>query len=504
MPRRPTPKIRRPTPSVPFLLTLFTLTASAAAVKRHPRYDGKSQVHQAAHAGEIRLQPRQQGEGLSLIQDFPIASAAGPAVAASAPPIAAPSVAAPAEPVPMNGAAPGISAALFAASGQAVPPEPTAGDDAASTVLPSMEASIIPILAPAPSLPGSSVSDAFPNPFTGFPSTTIQVPIATVCPDTPPTSAPFSILPTPGLGDASTGLINVTAVLPNGNSTVFLTTTTLPILSTRPDFPASGTPIPQPNPINVAYPNATSIPTAVFGNDGTAALPTGALPLDIADQQRLARGGAPTARILLDDTGCQTLYSPIVTALCRTTVRLIGIPDATVTDCDQYVTFSSETAGCGGELVAGSMVENMPPVVTGTETGVGGLSTMGPVVAGALTGAPSVLPITNLDTPETGVGAAPAVTPPPPAAGAAVPSPAQLNAPVKIIKPAGQPRGEVEARMVTEPYPTPTVSNGLPDIYYAAPWYSLIHGGVPRDVRVETCSAMSGKYPSILTYASPS
>ncbi len=146
-----------------------------------------------------------------------------------------------------------------------------------------------------------------------FPTTVVQVPVATVCPDTPATSAIFSILPVSSLismaglngtqedGRSTTQYlsvhVNATAFLPNGSSTVFLSASSTAVI---PAFMSS-----------------------------PATLPNAAI-------------GAETARIVLDKNGCQTIYSEKTTALCTTTVRPAGMLPVPITDCNQWVTFSSQ------------------------------------------------------------------------------------------------------------------------------------------------------------------
>ncbi|OAL40036.1 hypothetical protein AYO20_00454 [Fonsecaea nubica] len=140
-----------------------------------------------------------------------------------------------------------------------------------------------------------------------FPTTVIQEPIATVCPDTPASSAIFPVVPMSLLGANKTQgsitnsssympvRVNATALLPNGSTTVFLSTS-----------------------------RARVPPT-------TSATPPPTEP-----------GGADTARIVLDKNGCQTLYSAKTTTWCSTTVQRAGMIPVPVTDCGQLVTFSSQ------------------------------------------------------------------------------------------------------------------------------------------------------------------
>jgi hypothetical protein len=57
----------------------------------------------------------------------------------------------------------------------------------------------------------------------------------------------------------------------------------------------------------------------------------------------------------LDSNGCQTVYSAKTTSLCTTTVRPAGMIPVPVTDCDQWVTFSSQTLdGCSTDAAPSS------------------------------------------------------------------------------------------------------------------------------------------------------
>lgn len=149
-----------------------------------------------------------------------------------------------------------------------------------------------------------------------FPTTVIQIAVATNCPDTSSSSPIFSILPTDPAPYHATNTtkstsriatdylpvyVNATVLLPNGSSTVFLSlststitaTTTIPAMSLKP----------------------TETPLAV------------------------------TARIILDGNGCQTVYTAMTVPICSTTIRLPGMLPEPVTDCDQWVTFSSQKLG---------------------------------------------------------------------------------------------------------------------------------------------------------------
>jgi hypothetical protein len=133
-----------------------------------------------------------------------------------------------------------------------------------------------------------------------FPTTVIQVPIATVCPDTPSSSAAFSILPVSSmLASKSTGWVsiqvNATALLPNGSPTVFLSATST---------------------TSLLAPSTSPAPTDAFDDE--------------------------TARIVMGKNGCQTVYSAVTSQWCSSIIEPAGILPVTVTECDQMVTFSSQ------------------------------------------------------------------------------------------------------------------------------------------------------------------
>lgn len=57
----------------------------------------------------------------------------------------------------------------------------------------------------------------------------------------------------------------------------------------------------------------------------------------------LLEGQSDAGQLVVGADGCQTLYSPTTTVVCSTVVSPAGMPPVTITDCDQYITFSSET-----------------------------------------------------------------------------------------------------------------------------------------------------------------
>lgn len=144
---------------------------------------------------------------------------------------------------------------------------------------------------------------SFAPPF--FPSTVLQIPIYTICPGTPGyvnATMPYpnataagnaTDYPPPTLS-ALPVTLNATALLSNGSYTTFLRQS----LST-PVFPASAS-------VNVTP--------------------------------------SPDARIILDNNGCQTLYSALTTQICSTVITRGGQVPISVTDCSQWVTFSSSNS----------------------------------------------------------------------------------------------------------------------------------------------------------------
>ncbi|KAK5940078.1 hypothetical protein PMZ80_007496 [Knufia obscura] len=142
-------------------------------------------------------------------------------------------------------------------------------------------------------------------------STTVQVPIATVCPanGTPESSAPFEpvSLPTVTLSDVTDSIVAASAPMPDGSMTTFASR------ARRQD--------------------------AAVGAQLAAAitLPGGIMARPLVGEQPDA------GQLVVGSDGCQTLFSPTTTAVCSTVVSPAGLPPVTITDCDQYITFSSET-----------------------------------------------------------------------------------------------------------------------------------------------------------------
>ena len=361
--------------SIHIATTVLALTA-ASAIRVQPRHDGRS--HQGAHdAAAPELRPRQVNGPFGGIQPQSSRTGISPVSIATDAPVGD-----------------GSLTLTF-----------TLRYDYVSSSSPSQPQ---PTIAPTGEV----------NPYI-FPSSMIQVPVATICPDTP-------IIPPNTTASSGPGLVNATAFLPNGSSTVYLLT------PPHPTNTSGYNPVPLSSPVSVCYPeidsNCPSDPDATFS---VTPIP---LPSANAANATFAANNAadrvipdPTARILLDSNGCQTIYSPSYSAVCRTTVKVGGMPEATVTDCGQWVTFSSDTGGCGPAT----------PVVGAADS------------VGIETGAVPQARDEGGDDYRASITGTRGVTP-----------------------------------SVGEVQPTVTVKPGM---YYAAHWVDLARGGVPANVRVEEC-----------------
>lgn len=169
-----------------------------------------------------------------------------------------------------------------------------------------------------------------------FPLSVIQVAVATNCPGVPSSSAIFPILPTDLASNNATNttsspppiitsylpvFVNATMLLPNGSSVVFMSISTSTVTSIIDSPQLSPQPTKQPS--------------------------------------------AETARIILDGDGCQTVYTATTIPVCETTLRLPGILPVPITDCDQWVTFSSQNLGAcsstgSASLQAGEVSNSTP------------------------------------------------------------------------------------------------------------------------------------------------
>lgn len=129
-------------------------------------------------------------------------------------------------------------------------------------------------------------------------------------------------------------------------------------------------------------PNATVLAFPLFSAAGTASADASSVSVTAAASASAAVSGVSdgNARVDVGSDGCQTLFTPTVKAVCETTISPLGIPVVTVTECEQWVTFSSET-------LAG-LTASMPTVVPVVEATAGaekrqeGAGTTGAVVSG--------------------------------------------------------------------------------------------------------------------------
>ena len=172
-----------------------------------------------------------------------------------------------------------------------LPPSDAIVLDSVTTAIPAPT----PTTDPSGSLSDTSIANATTR---TFPITVLQIPVATICP--PNTSIPLPVPYSPPPINISTPLNRTN---PGG-----------PILNLTSSFTNVTDYLPIPANISFASPAAT-----------------------LAD---------PSARIILGDNGCQTLFSPTTTAVCSTVVSMGGQVPISVTDCGQWVTFSSSPA-CG-------------------------------------------------------------------------------------------------------------------------------------------------------------
>lgn len=62
-----------------------------------------------------------------------------------------------------------------------------------------------------------------------------------------------------------------------------------------------------------------------------------------SNQSGAATDGTDAAHLISGTDGCSTLFTPTTFSACSTVVSPLGLPPVTVTECDQYITFSSET-----------------------------------------------------------------------------------------------------------------------------------------------------------------
>jgi hypothetical protein len=145
-----------------------------------------------------------------------------------------------------------------------------------------------------------------------FPSAVLQIPFYTICPDTP------------GYLNATSSVANATAPYSNltaaGNATDYL--------------PLALSAIPVPINATVLLSNGS------YTTFSSQSLSRPASPLSTSTSIT----PAPDARIILGTNGCQILYSALTTQICSTVITRGGQVPISVTDCSQWVTFSSSSA----------------------------------------------------------------------------------------------------------------------------------------------------------------
>ena len=127
----------------------------------------------------------------------------------------------------------------------------------------------------------------------GYKSVALQIPIATVCMNSNNSQAMNLFTPVAMVDNSGPVTTSATAPLPNGSSTTFA------MLASR---------------------------------DGTKGQVLSAAPGPLSNM----------AQLVLGTDGCQTLYTPTTTAICSTLITPAGLPPVTITDCAQYITFSSD------------------------------------------------------------------------------------------------------------------------------------------------------------------
>lgn len=183
-------------------------------------------------------------------------------------------------------------------------------------------------------------------PINSLPLTPIGIPVATVCPlavrpvasnasfahalnaDGAEAFQPVS-LPTASVNDTASSMITASAKMPDGAMTTFSSLVRREVeVPSAPEAP-------------IVLPNGVS-----------------AIQLSTDDPVDTAIG-----QIVIGPGGCQTLYSPTVTAICSTVISPVGIPPVTVTDCDQYITFSSET------LFSCALTPTISPLLASSDDG---------------------------------------------------------------------------------------------------------------------------------------
>ena len=252
--------------------------------------------------------------------------------------------------------------------------------------------------------------DLLPSPI--FPITVIQVPIYTICPDAPG----YMNLTSTISPNATAQYSNATAAAGNATQNTSIPTNNVntTLLSSSP----STTPAPDPTP-----------------------------------------PPSPNARIVLNPNGCQTLYSASTTQICSTVITRGGQLPITVSDCSQWVTFSSSILAATAAVI---------PTATATETAAAVCNCPNipiPVASQLLGGAGS----------GSGDGSANGITPTAP----------NINLATPVIP------------------SRPEVYTGTnPIAFFAAPWHVIAAGAIPSVVQVVSGNNTSSERWSVSTSTS--
>ena len=246
-----------------------------------------------------------------------------------------------------------------------------------------------------------------------FPITVIQVPIYTICPDAPG----YMNLTSTISPNATAQYSNATAAA--GNATQ---NTSIPINNVITTLLSSSSPSTTP------APDPTPPPS-------------------------------PNARIVLNPNGCQTLYSASTTQICSTVITRGGQLPITVSDCSQWVTFSSSILAATAAVI---------PTATATETAAAVCNCPNipiPVASQLLGGAGS----------GSGDGSANGITPTAP----------NINLATPVIP------------------SRPEVYTGTnPIAFFAAPWHIIAAGVIPDVVQVVSGNNTSSERWSVSTSTS--
>lgn len=182
------------------------------------------------------------------------------------------------------------------------------------------------------------------------PYPTYLLPSDTIVPGSVITAVPISVPPTDPLSKSTVLLIAQAA-----SKSFSITVTQIPVATICPANHSLHLPVPNTispinntnllNSTNSVHPllnTTTSFPNATDYHPIPANTGIASARVTLAD---------PSARIILGNDGFQTLFTPDTTMICSTVLPLGGQLPISVTDCEQWVTFSSSPA-CGGAAMA--------------------------------------------------------------------------------------------------------------------------------------------------------